>query len=161
MADSISFKIDGLKSLREQLQSVSYDVKRKGGRSALRKAAQLVADKAKAGALLLDDTETGRSIANNIVLRWNGRLFRRTGDLGFRVGVLHGAVLKKNAEKSAGSPTPHWRLIEFGTRKMKAEPFMRRALAEHIGIVTTTFISEYEKAVGRAIRRAARSKGGS
>ncbi|MDV5099586.1 HK97 gp10 family phage protein [Pseudomonas sp. LSJ-87] len=154
MADSVEFSITGLDSLLGKLESVSYDVRRKGGRAALRKAAQVVIQKAKEGAERIDDKETGRSIADNIALRWNGKLFKQTGDLGFRVGVLHGAVLKDGGDLSPNSPTPHWRLIEFGTEKMTAAPFMRPALANSISEVTNTFVTEYEKAIDRAIRRA-------
>lgn len=156
MADGVEFSITGLDSLLGKLDSVSYDIRRKGGRAALRKAAQVVVQKAKEGAERIDDKETGRSIADNIALRWNGRLFKQTGNLGFRVGVLHGAVLKDGGDLSPNSPTPHWRLIEFGTENMAAVPFMRPALANSISEVTATFVSEYEKAVDRAIRRAAK-----
>lgn len=159
MADTVEFSLTGVDSLISKLEAVSYDMKRKGGRSALRKAAQVVAAKAKEGAERLDDAATGRSIASNIALRWNGRLFKSTGDLGFRVGVLHGAVLKKGAGTGVNAPTPHWRLLEFGTEKMDAKPFMRKALADNISEVTNTFITEYEKAIDRAIKRAAKAAG--
>ena len=156
MADTIEFSLIGLDSLLGKLDAVKYETKRKGGRAALRKAAVVVAEKAKARARLLDDAETGRAIADNIALRWNGRLFKRTGDLGFRVGVLHGAVLKDGGDLSANSPTPHWRLLEFGTEKMPAQPFMRPALEENISEATAVFVTEYEKAIDRAIKRAAK-----
>ena len=156
MGDGVDFSILGLDSLLGKLDSVSYDVRRKGGRAALRKAAQVVVQKAKEGAERIDDKETGRSIADNIALRWNGKLFKQTGDLSFRIGVLHGAVLKDGGDLSPNSPTPHWRLIEFGTENMAAVPFMRPALANSISEVTNTFVTEYEKAIDRAIRRAAK-----
>lgn len=161
MADGVEFSILGLDSLLGKLSEVSVDVRRKGGRAALRKAAQVVVQKAKAGAERIDDKATGRSISDNIALRWNGRLFKRTGDLGFRIGVLHGAVLKDGGDLSSNAPTPHWRLIEFGTEKMPAAPFMRQALADSISEVTNTFVTEYEKAIDRAIRRAAKKAAGS
>lgn len=160
MAETVEFSILGLDSLMAKLESVTYDMKRKGGRSALRRAAAVIAENAKARAMLLDDAETGRSIAGNIVLRWNGRLFKRTGDLGFRIGVKHGAVLKDGGELSANSPTPHWRLLEFGTQYIRADPFMRPALEESISDATNVFVSEYEKTIDRAIKRAARASGG-
>lgn len=163
MADGMEFNITGLDAFLGKLESVSYDLKRKGGRASLRRAAQLVVDKAVEGARALDDAETGRSIASNIALRWNGRLFKQTGNLGFRIGVMKGAVLPKKGEhpdKTAGGPTPHWRLIEFGAAKMQGVPFMRRALADNISAVTDTFVTEYEKAIDRAIKRAGKAKGG-
>ena len=156
MADGVDFSILGLDSLLGKLSEVSVDVRRKGGRAALRKAAQVVVQKAKGGAERMDDKATGRSISDNIALRWNGRLFKRTGDLGFRIGVMHGAVLKDGGDLSSNAPTPHWRLFEFGTEKMPAAPFMRPALADSISEVTNTFVTEYEKAIDRAIRRAAK-----
>ncbi|MDQ7965660.1 HK97 gp10 family phage protein [Pseudomonas plecoglossicida] len=156
MADGVEFSILGLDGLLGKLSAVSVDVRHKGGRAALRKAAQVVVQKAKEGAERIDDKATGRSISDNIALRWNGRLFKRTGDLGFRIGVLHGAVLKDGGDLSSNAPTPHWRLIEFGTEKMPAAPFMRPALADSINEVTNTFVTEYEKAIDRAIRRAAK-----
>ena len=160
MAETVEFSILGLDFLMAKLESVTYDMKRKGGRSALRRAAAVIAENAKARAMRLDDAETGRSIADNIVLRWNGRLFKRTGDLGFRIGVKHGAVLKDGGELSANSPTPHWRLLEFGTQYIRADPFMRPALEESISDATNVFVSEYEKTIDRAIKRAARASGG-
>ena len=156
MADGVDFSILGLDSLLGKLSEVSVDVRRKGGRAALRKAAQVVVQKAKAGAERMDDKATGRSISDNIALRWNGRLFKRTGDLGVRIGVMHGAVLKDGGDLSSNAPTPHWRLSEFGTEKMPAAPFMRPALADSISEVTNTFVTEYEKAIDRAIKRAAK-----
>lgn len=156
MADGVEFSLIGLDDLLGKLDSVSNDMRRKGGRASLRKAAQIVVQKAKEGAEKIDDKETGRSISDNIALRWNGKLFKRTGDLGFRIGVMHGAVLKDGGDLSPNSPTPHWRLIEFGTEKMAAAPFMRPALANNISEVTNTFLTEYEKAIDRAIKRAAK-----
>jgi HK97 gp10 family phage protein len=152
------FDVQGLPELLAKLESVSQDIKKKGGRFALRKAANIVAKAAKQNAESVDDPETGRSISKNIALRWDGKRFRRTGDLGFRVGVQHGAVLKRGTpDLSANSPTPHWRLLEFGTQNMAAQPFMRRALEDNVGVATQTFVTEYKKALDRAIRRAART----
>lgn len=154
MAEAVEFSLLGLDSLLGKIQAVKYETKRKGGRAALRRAANVVAEKAKQGAERLDNKDTGRAISDNIAVRWNGRLFKRSGDLGFRVGVLHGAVLADGGDLSPNAPTPHWRLLEFGTEKMPAAPFMRPALADNISEVTGTFITEYEKAIDRAIKRA-------
>ena len=73
--------------------------------------------------------------------------------------MLHGAVLPKRGDQTdtqANAPTPHWRLLEFGTEKMRAQPFMRSALADNISAVIDTFATHYEKAIDRAIKRAAK-----
>lgn len=149
-------ELKGIEELNKKLEGVAYDVKYKSGRFALRKAAQYVRDQAKENAQGLNDPSTGRKIADNIAERWNGRLYKRTGDLGFRVGVLQGAILPKKGEKpeeGKGGPTPHWRLLEFGTEKMAARPFLRRALEANIQQATDVFMREFDKALDRAIKR--------
>jgi HK97 gp10 family phage protein len=165
MADSVEFSITGLDSLLGKLDSVTDDVKRKGGRYALRKAAQIIVDKAKQNAQRIDDSETGRSIAENIAMRWNGRLFKRTGDLGFRIGVLTGSTRNLepgNPDTGPGGATPHAYLVELGTEKARAQPYLRPAMDTSMGEVTDEFVRQYERAVDRAIKRAAKkaAKGG-
>ncbi|EIC82152.1 HK97-gp10 family putative phage morphogenesis protein [Serratia sp. M24T3] len=159
MADGIEFSLVGIDSLLGKLDSISLDLKRKGGRAALRKAANVIVQQAKTNAQRVDDAKTGRSIADNIALRWNGKVFKRTGDLSFRVGVLHGAVLKNHPDKAKNAPTPHWRLLEFGTEKMAAQPIMRPAIVTTVDRVVSTFVTEYEKAIDRAIARAQKRGG--
>ncbi|MEE4632318.1 HK97-gp10 family putative phage morphogenesis protein [Pseudomonas alliivorans] len=164
MADSLDFQLEGIDSLVGKLESISYDMKRKGGRSALRKAAKVVADAAKQNAKGIDDPRSVEAIYKNIALRWNGRLFKSSGNLGFRVGVLGGARIPKSKPKGTdsgypGGDTRYWAFVEFGTSKSRAQPFMRKALADNIAQATDTFLSEYEKAVDRAIKRAAKAAG--
>lgn len=172
MAETIEFNLVGLDSLLGKLAVVNSETKRKGGRAALRKAAQLVSAAAKTNAQLLDDPQTSTEISKNIAIRWNSSLFRRTGDLGFRVGILGGAKEIKNYytrrgrkggtyevggdSGNPGGDTFYWRFLEFGTSKMRAQPFLRKALADNIELATSTFISEYERAISRAIKRAAK-----
>lgn len=157
MADTVEFKIEGLESLLGKLDEISYDVKRRGGRSSLRKAARVIVAKAKEGAQKIDDPGTAANIAANITERWSSRRFKTTGDLMFRVGVMGGAGGKAKSsqyENLPGKDTRHWRFLEFGTEKMQAQPFMRSALADNISEITGTFVTEYEKAIDRAIKRA-------
>ncbi len=156
MADGVEYTLTGVDELMGKLESISDDMKRKGGRAALRKAANVIANRAKANAQRLDDPETGRSIADNIAVRWNGREFKRNGNLAFRIGVLHGAVLRKHPDKAKNAPTPHWRLLEFGTENMRAQPFMRPAAENSAAEASNTFVVEYGKAIDRAIARAAK-----
>lgn len=153
MADT--FALQGLDELLGKLKAVKQDVRFKGGRFALRKAAQVVRDAAKQNAMRLDDAATGRNIADNIAERWNGRVYKSTGDLAFWVGVLGGArVPKDNKDEGASGPTPHWRLLEFGTEKMAARPIMRPALQNNIDQVVTVFVKEYTKSIDRVIAKA-------
>lgn len=161
MADTVAFSITGLDSLLGKLESVKYETKRKGGRAALRRAAQVIRAAAQANAKRIDDPETAADISQNISLRWNGRVFKRTGDLAFRVGVLGGARIPKSKPKGSdpggpGGDTRYWAFLEFGTEDTRAQPFMRPALEQSVDQVTSTFVTEYEKALDRAIKRAAK-----
>ena len=151
------FQLSGVDALVAKLDAVSKEIRFKGGRFGLRKAANLVAAAAREKVSQVDDPETGRSIAKNVAVRFSNRTFKRTGNLLFRVGVLGGAALPKNNEdEGLKGPTPHWRLIETGTEKMRAQPFLRPALSENISACIDTFATETNKSIDRAIKRAAK-----
>ncbi len=161
------FELVGMESLLAKFDSIKQDVKYKGGRAALRKAANLIADKAKQNAQKVDDPETASNISKNVAVRWGGKRFRATGDLNFRVGILGGArqnsrygtrSTKERANSNPGGETFHWRFLEFGTEKMAAQPFLRPALANNTSEAISVFAKEYEKAIDRAIKRAAKGK---
>jgi len=168
MSDGVGFDIKGLEELRGKLAEISTDLQKRGGRTAMRKAAQLVRDAARANAQSVDDPATKESIAKNIVERWNGRLNRLSGgnDIGFRIGVLGGArapaiasgEFRGGGKANPGGDTFYWRFIEFGKQKMSAQPFLRSALEQNSGAATDTFIREYDKALDRAIRRAGKKQ---
>lgn len=153
MADDVSFNIesDGIDALNAKLNSVTEDLRKKGGRTALRKAAQLIRNDARVSAQAFDDPKTISNIPKNIIERWNSRLYRRQKDIGFRIGVKGGA---RKTDDMLG--TGHWRFIEFGTSKMTAMPFMRPALSKNIIAATNMFVKEYGPAIDRAIKRAAK-----
>ena len=166
MAD-VSFQLEGLDALLGKFEAITYDLKRKGGRTALRKAAKVVHDAAYKNALALDDPTTSKSIADNVSIRWSSKRFNRTGDLMFSVGVGGGARYantKENVRKgrvgeehlNTGGNVFYWRFLEFGTQKMAARPFLRKALADNIEQATNTFVTAYEKAIDSAIKRAAK-----
>lgn len=162
MSDGIEFSLTGIDDLVGKINAVKQDVKFKGGRFALRKAATLVAAAAKTSAMKHNDPRTGRAIADNVAVRFSNRKFKNSGDLMFRVGIMQGAQLPElpkgeKAEDGAKAATPHWRLLEFGTEKMRARPFMRPALADNIGEATSEFLQQYEKALDRAIKKATKA----
>lgn len=154
MADGVEVKLDGLDSLLGKLAEIGDDLKKKSGRSALRKAGNIIVTQIKNNALRLDDTHTARSIADNAAQRWNGKAFKQTGDLAFRIGILQGAVLKKHPSLGKDAPTPHWRLLEFGTENMAAKPLVRAAATSRMNETFNTFANEYELGIDRAIKRA-------
>lgn len=156
MADGISFKMEGVDELNAKLKGLTQDLKYKGGRFALRKAAQVLVAKAKENAKSLDDEATAEDISKNITERWNGKLFKATGAIGFRIGVMGGAggnLSKKRLSGLPGGDTRYWRYLEFGTEKMRATPFMRPVIDTSGQDAVNTFIREYDRAATRALRR--------
>ena len=153
MAD-FSVRMTGVDELMKRIEGLTYDASKKGGRFALRKAAQVVRDAARQNAQTLDNSETGRSIARNINEKWSSKYNKTTGDLMFRVGVSGGAKLPKdNVDEGLGGPTPHWRLLEFGTEKMQARPFFAKSLSDNAQRATDTFIDEFNRALDRALKK--------
>lgn len=121
----VEFELKGLDELRKSLKRLPAKMQKKGLKSALGKAARVIRNAAKQNALRVDDPDTGRRIADNIVQRVRGRHTRRTGDLMVSVGVAteRGRIPKGNPDDGAKGNTPHWHLIELGTEKMQAQPF--------------------------------------
>ncbi|HEL8026119.1 TPA: HK97 gp10 family phage protein, partial [Escherichia coli] len=91
MADGIEMKIEGLDAVAGKLSALSGVAESKAGRFALRKAANVIRDRARANAARIDDPQTDEAIHQNIVARFSSKRYRQTGDLAFRVGVLGGA----------------------------------------------------------------------
>lgn len=169
--------LSGVDEVLGKFASITDDVKYRGGRSALRKAANLIRNAAAENASAVDDPGTANSIPLNVASRWNGRLWKSKGDLGFRIGVLGGArqyfdtrenrrkrragstYVTDGSKNNPGGDTHYWRHIEFGTQFIPAKPFMRRALAENVQAATDMFLKEYQKALDRAIKRARKITG--
>lgn len=158
MSDTVTVTMHGIEELIAKLDAVTYDAKRKGGRFALRKAAQVIEKALKRNAAAIDDPNTPEDIAKNVAIRFSNRTFKATGDLKFRVGILGGASRDKAPAGLPGGKTFFWRHLEFGTEKTRAQPFARRSLEDNIGAATSEFISQYKKAIDRAIRKASKGK---
>lgn len=174
MADGVEVNLTGLDSVLGKMDAVSQVTRGKAGRTALRKAASIIRDRARNNAARVDDLLTKEAIYKNIVVTFSSKAFRRTGDPTFRVGVMGGArqygntkanVRKGRAGKSfntagdkgnPGGDTWYWRFLEFGTEHMVAKPILRPAMNGVDTDVINIFAAELEKAIDRAIRSAAK-----
>lgn len=164
MVDPVTANVEGLEPLLARMENLSFDLRKKGGRFAMRKAANLIRDRARENAANVNDPKTPEEIAANIVVRFSPKDFKRNGNLVFRVGVLggargHAAASGEVAGQGANNPggdTFYWRFLEFGTINAPAQPFARRALSENIQAATNEFINQYNKALDRAIKRGER-----
>lgn len=172
MGDGVEVNLSGLDSLLGKIDAVSDVTKNKAGRFALRKAAEVIRDRARNNASRVDNPLTKEAIHKNIIASFSSRQFRRTGDLAFRIGVMGGArqyantkdnVRKGRAGKTyktsgdkgnPGGDTWYWRFLEFGTEHASARPIIRPAMNGVDNDVINVFSVEMEKAIDRAIKRA-------
>lgn len=175
--NSSQIGLQGIDELVAKFGAINYDLKFKGGRFALRKAASIVSNAVKNGARRIDDPKTAEMIHKNVVIRFGKKRFKATGDIMFRVGILGGARLTSEAQRknkrrkggvkstleelgeisgkgknNPGGDTFYWRFVEFGTEENSAQPFMRPALEGNIVPATNEFVTQYKKSIGRAIK---------
>lgn len=142
------FKLEGLDAAMAKLRALGDPKRIKSAvRSASTKAMRPVRDAARANSKGLDDPETASVIWKKIVTQYRSRLSK--GDqVVTSVGVQGGAKPVKG-DKDTG----HWRLLEFGTEKMRAQPFMRPALESNVGKVAETFVESLEPAIDKIIAK--------
>lgn len=154
----VQFKINGVNALLARMRALPVELRTKPTRSALGKAARVVRSQAQLNAMWLDDRETGRKIADNIVQRVRSRYEKRTGDVMISVGVAteKGRIPKGNPDDGAKGNTPHWHLLELGTEKMAAQPFLRPAAEAKAAEAVDVFASEMDKALTRLAKRMAK-----
>lgn len=155
MAD-FQVKLTGVDELVKNMRALPVELRKKPARSALGKAAKLIRERAKANALAADDPETGRAIADNIVQRFRSKYQKQTGDVMISIGVNteKGRIPDGNPDTGRGGSTPHWHLIELGTEKNPAQPFLRPAASEMAGAALNTFSVELGKALDRMTKKA-------
>ena len=151
MADGIKFSIIGMDRTSQRFYALSDFFRKKAAQSALGSAVRVITNDAKRRALTIDDPETGRVIADNIVQRVRSRYYRKTGDIMISVGVntAHGRIPPGNPDTGKGGSTPHWHLVEEGTEKMPARPYLRPAMNENIEKVLDTFARKLEQKIGQ------------
>jgi HK97 gp10 family phage protein len=130
----IEQKFEGFKELADQLRALPAElVSRSGGplRAALQKSAKLIIDDAK-----------GRAPKDTGVLQKGIRVKRVPNP---PAGVTERVAIKPRAF--------YWHMVEFGTEKMPAQPFMRPAFEAKKVAVVEAFRDELGKAIQRAIKR--------
>ena len=153
MADDFEVHLIGLDDLLVKFKQIPQEVKRRSGRTALRRAANIVRDQLKANAERLNDPSTANSIADNVAVRFSSKRYNQTGDLMFRVGIIGGARQSSGAGSAPGGDTFYWRFLEFGTSTIKATPFARPAIEQSAQRATDEFIKQFTASLDRAIRR--------
>lgn len=146
--------ISGTEEIVRKLKLLPERIGRNAMRRALRKGANVIRDQARVNAKQLDDNLTREAIWKNIVTQGMGRKReRQVGGVGMRVGVLGGARRNGGDPSAPGGDTWHWRLLEFGTSKMQARPFMRNAMASGAEKAITTTITAMQAEMAKELTK--------
>lgn len=175
-SDGITVKIEGIEELKRALAEIPQALRKKVLLGALRKAARVVSGAAKAAAPVLSTPSPYRTrglVKRRISVR-TSKEARRSGDVGVFVNVrpapgakyktVRGSflgvktrtrTLVKASQRGARSPTDpfYWRFLEYGTRKMRARPFLMPAadrLPEALAVFEREVIPQIEKLNARA-----------
>lgn len=156
---SSQFALQGVDELNAKLKAINEDLKFKGGKLALRRAANFIADKVRQyEKSFIDDPKTPEDISKNISVQFGRKRFKATGDLMFRVGVQGGAILNDGKKAGKGGYTFYWRFIEFGTEQIAAHPFMRPALKNNDFKAAQIFVHEYKRSIDKTLKRVRKVK---
>lgn len=133
MAKDITFDFDmqGDRPIIQRLRQLPPKLRKKGLRRAARVAMKVVLEEARATARTFDDPNTPQEIWKLIVIR-EARI--RESGIRMRVGIAGGA----KAQRAKDHPW-YWRLLELGTERMRARPFLRPALENNSQTVAERF----------------------
>lgn len=159
------YELKGLDEVLKKMDEMAKNVQKKHVKKALREAAKIVQKSAKNNAKKIDDPDTAADISKNIVIRAG-----KTGDknsVKMRVGVKDGGkfyrqnkqVQRKGKSRQKNphymflaNDTRHFWLVEFGTAKTRAQPFLRPALESNLQAATEEFADEIKKGIMGDIR---------
>lgn len=152
------FQLDGLEDALRKMDEMTKNVAKKHVKKALRAAAKPVLQSAKDNAKNIDDPDTAANIAKNLVIRPGKTSDKNSAKV--RIGVKGGGefwrsnknVQRKGKKRQANphyTPLPndtrHFWLVEFGTAKTKAQPFLRPALEDNVQTATEAFADQIKK----------------
>ena len=148
-------QIEGLGDVTAKMRELSNPKKQKNAatRSA-RKAMAVVRKAAVANAKAIDDPQTAERIWKNIITKAGKS--KNKGDVMMRVGVRGGAVKPNGENQGANNPggeTYHFRFVEFGTSKMRAQPFLRPAFNNNIEAAQSMFVEDFKAQLDKELSR--------
>jgi HK97 gp10 family phage protein len=153
----ISMKVEGLRELNKALQELPLQVRGRPLRSATQKAAAVIRNEARARV----PVDTGL-LKREII---TSRSRRQSGEGRETYSIMVKQLTKKYADTKANRRNKrvnkkykveglayYWRFIEFGTSKMAARPFLRKAFETK----QREAVEVLRKALGDAIQKQAR-----
>jgi len=152
------FQLEGLEEALKKLDEMAKNVQKKHVKKALREGAKIVQKSAKEKAQKINDPKTRADISKNIVIRAGKTPDKNSVKV--RIGVKDGGQFWRKNKKvqrkgKKRQPNPHYTplvndtrhfwLVEFGTAKTKAQPYMRPALESNIDNATAAVTASLKK----------------
>ncbi len=154
----ITFKLEGFSEIKQKLEAMKVEMQDRAVKACLGRAADVILDDAQRNAVNRDDPKTGRRIRDNIIKEFGTKVYRRSGKrvVMWRVGVKtrFSGIRKGNPDEGPSGNTPHWHMVEYGTRRQKEQPFLRKAMRAKAGAFFNRFRDELERRIRRLGRRA-------
>lgn len=138
-------KLTGLDEVLKRMEKMRVGTKNKHIRKAMRKAMIPIRDQAKENTKKIDDQTTKEKIWRNIRIE-QGKI-KQNGELTTRVGVAGGAKAGGSKKRGPGGDTWYWRLVELGTSRFPATPFLRTAFEQKKDEAQAIFVAEMRKAI--------------
>lgn len=153
--------VEGLDNVLARMRALSVKMQKKIVAHAVRKGANIIKKAAVNKAKLFDDPKTPKKVYKEITTRTNSKLGRQNGGVAISVGVKGGAKKYKNTKENrrkkrvgASYEGPgnvyYWRFLEFGTAKMKAQPFLRPAVENNVTQVIGAITSDLNDQLDRS-----------
>lgn len=146
-------KLERVDQLRPKMKKLDAALQDKLVRQALSAGGRRIRDRARSIVSAHDDPTTGRQIAKNIVVRYRSKRSRNTGDVVVSVGVQYPKGRMPKGNPDDGVNTPHWHLLELGTEKMQAFPFLVPAAMQEASTLPQVIVDDLSKRLDREIAK--------
>jgi HK97 gp10 family phage protein len=161
MPDGITATLVGVQELELTFKRFKDETKTKVAKSALRTAAKkTIFEQALRNVAQLNDPNTANDISKNLMLRFNSKSFRRTGNMSFSIGVRGGAKKREENQLNPGGDTFYWRFLEFGTKHVqRLEPITKAAESQAAAFYALFRIQLSKKMMAEAKRQSKRRAG--
>lgn len=150
-----SIKLSGMRELQTALEKLPKELRRTAESAALRGGMEPVRKAAKGNLAKSKDTGLLQSALGLTVRK------TRKGQLTARVGARSGfkkSVTRKGRKKpEMADPTKYAHLVEYGTSRAPAQPFIRPALDSSQDQITDGLAKGYAKGLASVVKRIRRS----
>lgn len=152
MSNGPLIQMQGLAALTAKFQAMSRGVQGKIARASTRAMGSPVKKAIVAAAPYDAVTKDNTHIRKNVVVG-RSRSKSRYGQEVFTVGIKLGKKTLQNGQvvKTEGD-TWYWKLIEFGTSKMPAQPFIRPAAAAAAPAAFAAFEKKFGEEIGKIVQ---------